>query len=64
MTHNKGVSMSMKGIFLFLLTNIAVILGTLAAGVIADTYSPPTPIRWLPGVAMVTVAEGQTIDIF
>ena len=47
-----------------MMTNIAVIVGTLSAGYIADAYSPlpnpagraEPPVRWLPGVVMVIVA--------
>lgn len=47
-----------------MMTNIAVIVGTLAAGIIADKYSPLTnardisspPLLWLPGTAMLVVA--------
>ncbi len=47
-----------------MMTNLAVIVGTLAAGTIADAYSPlpspdgttGSPILWLPGAAMVTIA--------
>lgn len=40
-------------------TNVAVIVGTLAAGLIADAYSPQTSANgklWLPGTAMVLIA--------
>ncbi len=56
-----------------MMTNIAVIVGTLAAGRIADVYSPlpgtsgatASPVLWLPGVAMVTVAvAGLTAVLF
>lgn len=47
-----------------MMTNIAVIFGTLAAGVIADRYSPlpesshagALPLLWLPGTVMVVIA--------
>jgi len=41
-----------------MMTNLAVIIGTLAAGKIADLYSPMSgsPVLWLPGVVMVIVA--------
>lgn len=47
-----------------MMTNLAVIFGTLAAGKIADLYSPlpdasgaaPPPVLWLPGMAMVPIA--------
>ena len=43
-----------------MMTNIAVIIGTLVAGQIADLYNPPadagTPLPWLPGVALVAIA--------
>ncbi len=47
-----------------MMTNLAVIIGTLAAGKIADVYSPlpnpagvtPTPVLWLPGIVLVIVA--------
>ena len=47
-----------------MMTNIAVIVGTMAGGWIADRYSPqtpatgtaPDPVVWLPGAAMMAVA--------
>ncbi len=48
-----------------MMTNIAVIVGTIAGGWIADLYSPqtppagtvaPDPLLWLPGVALLVVA--------
>ncbi len=47
-----------------MMTNLAVIVGTLAAGIIADAYNPlpdaagatAAPALWLPGLAMVAVA--------
>lgn len=44
-----------------MMTNIAVILGTLAAGQIAEAYypkdgPPPEPMLWLPGIMMIIVA--------
>ncbi|MBN2476140.1 MAG: MFS transporter [Pirellulales bacterium] len=47
-----------------MMTNLAVIAGTLAAGAIADLYNPlpgadgttAPPVLWLPGVVMVAVA--------
>ncbi len=48
-----------------MMTNIAVIVGTLAAGVISDQYDPlspdaagirAAPLTWLPGAAMTAVA--------
>lgn len=47
-----------------MMTNLAVIAGTLAAGTISDRYSPlpnpagpmPEPWPWLPGVVMVMIA--------
>ena len=47
-----------------MMTNIAVIVGMLAAGVMSDRYdplpnpggAPVEPLRWLPGVTMVAVA--------
>ncbi len=47
-----------------MMTNLAVIIGTLAAGKIADLYSPlpstdqpvAAPLLWLPGTVMVVVA--------
>ncbi len=56
-----------------MMTNIAVIVGTLAAGAIADAYSPladaegivHAPLLWLPGVVMVAVAiAGLAATIF
>lgn len=47
-----------------MMTNLAVIVGTLAAGQVADLYSPrpvpagtaADPVLWLPGAAMLAVA--------
>lgn len=42
-----------------MMTNVAVIVGTLAAGFISDAYSPldgTAPMLWLPGVCMLVVA--------
>ena len=43
-----------------MMTNIAVIIGTLVAGQIADLYNPKpgvgTPMYWLPGVALLILA--------
>ncbi len=42
-----------------MMTNVAVIIGTLAAGFISDAYSPQglgTPLVWLPGFALVVIA--------
>ena len=54
-----------------MMTNLAVIIGTLAAGKIADVYSPlpdsggapPPPVLWLPGAAMVVVAAAGLIAV-
>lgn len=54
-----------------MMTNIAVIVGTLAAGIIADYYSPlPVPgqpvaagVLWLPGAAMLLVAIAGLVSI-
>jgi MFS family permease len=49
-----------------MMTNIAVIVGTLAAGMIADAYSPQTTVAgllWLPGVAMVIVAVAGLVAV-
>jgi MFS family permease len=54
-----------------MMTNLAVIVGTLAAGGIADAYSPLAdaqgntlpPLLWLPGVVMVAVAIAGLIAI-
>ena len=41
-------------------TNIAIILGTFMAGILCDLYQPKqpdqTPLLWVPGAAMVTIA--------
>ncbi|MEZ6091064.1 MAG: MFS transporter [Pirellulaceae bacterium] len=43
-----------------MMTNIAVIVGTLLGGVVADRYSPQDPaipaIQWLPGASLVAIA--------
>ncbi|WP_417734019.1 MFS transporter [Rosistilla oblonga] len=43
-----------------MMTNVAVIVGTLLGGVVADRYSPQdaslTPIQWLPGAALLVIA--------
>ena len=42
-----------------MMTNVAVILGTLVAGVVSDLYSPQDAgqgLLWLPGVAMLLIA--------
>ena len=42
-----------------MMTNIAVIVGTLAAGFISDAYSPKElgePLLWLPGITLIIVA--------
>ena len=53
-----------------MMTNIAVILGTYSAGIIADAYSPlPDPsgtmpaLLWLPGVVMVAVAIAGLVAV-
>jgi len=54
-----------------MMTNIAVIIGTLAAGVIADLYSPleanenatREPLLWLPGLVMVIVAAAGLLAV-
>lgn len=54
-----------------MMTNIAVIVGTLAAGALADAYNPlpdalghtAPPVRWLPGVVMLAVAIAGLIAI-
>lgn len=54
-----------------MMTNISVIVGTLAAGAIADAYNPlpnaqtsvTQPILWLPGLVMVVVAAAGLITI-
>ncbi len=54
-----------------MMTNIAVIVGTLAAGVIADRYNPlpdeagvrAQGVMWLPGVAMVLVAVAGLVAV-
>ena len=51
-----------------MMTNLAVIIGTLAAGKIADVYSPqvvpdkvtPAAVLWLPGAAMLALADRRT----
>lgn len=55
-----------------MMTNIAVIAGTLAAGFIADRYYPlpdkngvtAAPILWLPGVVMLAVALAGLASVF
>ena len=55
-----------------MMTNIAVIVGTLAAGLIADRYNPlpqpnqpsPEPQLWLPGAAMLIVALAGLASVF
>ena len=55
-----------------MMTNLAVIIGTFAAGKIADVYSPlpglagaKPPVLWLPGAAMLAVAAaGLTSVLF
>ncbi|MCA9171444.1 MAG: MFS transporter [Planctomycetales bacterium] len=46
--------------FINMFTNLAIIAGSLLAGPISDLYLPEdpnqTPLRWVPGAAMVTVA--------
>ena len=42
-----------------MMTNVAVIIGTLGAGVVSDMYSPKDPadaIVWLPGVTLTVIA--------
>ncbi len=55
-----------------MMTNIAVIVGTLAGGWIADAYDPQTnpsanvgaaPLLWLPGVAMLLVAFAGLVSV-
>ena len=53
-----------------MMTNIAVIVGTLAAGKIADVYSPlpsaessMAPSLWLPGAVILTVAVAGVISV-
>lgn len=54
-----------------MMTNIAVIVGTLAAGAISDRYDPlpgpdgvrADPLGWLPGAAMVAVAVAGVISV-
>ena len=54
-----------------MMTNIAVIVGTMAGGIIADLYSPQatstgaisTPLLWLPGAAMLLVAGAGLITV-
>ena len=52
-----------------MMTNLAVIFGTLAAGKIADLYSPlpdissAAPVLWLPGVAMVPIAVAGLVTV-
>jgi len=54
-----------------MMTNIAVIVGTLAAGAIADAYSPlpkpnepePPPVLWLPGAVLIAVAIAGLVAI-
>ena len=54
-----------------MMTNIAVIVGTMAGGIIADLYSPQasttgvisTPMLWLPGAAMLLVAGAGLITV-
>ncbi len=54
-----------------MMTNIAVIVGTLAAGVISDHYDPlpdaagvrAAPLPWLPGAAMVAVAIAGMVAV-
>ncbi len=50
-----------------MLTNIAVIFGTVLAGIIADRYAPQNagadPMRWLPGAAMIVLAVLGLISV-
>jgi len=55
-----------------MMTNIAVIGGTLAAGVLTDLYDPqaaqgggptPDPMPWMPGVVMVAVALAGLVSV-
>ena len=47
-----------------MMTNIAVIVGTIAAGIISDAYiHATTPVRWLPGVVMVAVAIAGLVAV-
>ena len=51
-----------------MMTNIAVIVGTLAAGTLSDMYSPlpsssDTPNLWLPGVVILLVAIAGVVSV-
>lgn len=50
-----------------MMTNLAVIAGTLAAGFISDAYSPIAedvkPLLWLPGVVLIVVAVAGLLSI-
>lgn len=54
-----------------MMTNLAVIAGTLAAGVISDRYCPlphpsgstPAPVAWLPGVVMLGIAAAGLVAV-
>jgi len=51
-----------------MMTNVAVIVGTLAAGSISDAYSPlpsnpAAPNLWLPGIAILLVAVAGVISV-
>ncbi len=48
-----------------MMTNVAVIVGTLVAGIVSDRYSPQqagVPLLWLPGLALVMIAIGGLIS--
>jgi acyl-[acyl-carrier-protein]-phospholipid O-acyltransferase/long-chain-fatty-acid--[acyl-carrier-protein] ligase len=48
-----------------MMTNIAVIVGTYAAGEIADAYNPPEGpgVLWLPGVVMLLIAAAGLLAV-
>lgn len=48
-----------------MMTNVAVIVGTLVSGIVSDRYSPQqagVPLLWLPGLALVMIAIGGLIS--
>lgn len=48
-----------------MMTNVAVIVGTLVAGVVSDLYSPQAGadgLAWLPGLALVLIAIGGLVS--
>lgn len=51
-----------------MMTNVAVIVGTLLGGVVADRYSPQDPaeaaIAWLPGASLVLIAIVGLVAVF